>query len=214
MAKETRAENGREKKNLIITGISGASGTIYAIRFLKVIKEMGFESEVIVTRGAIKVAEKECGIDLVSNINEFSFPVYMEDEIEAPPSSSSHTVKAIGMAIVPCSIRTLAEIASGIASNLLVRTALNFLRTRSRLVLLLRETPLGVIELENALKVAQAGGIILPASPGYYHHPKNIQDLIDFVVGKILDMLEVENNIYKHWGEDSTQSQGLCDRIS
>jgi 4-hydroxy-3-polyprenylbenzoate decarboxylase len=214
MAKEARTEDWRKKKNLIITGISGASGTIYAIRFLKVIKEMGFDSEVIVTKGAVKVAEKECGIDLVSEIEKFSFSVYLEEQIEAPPSSSSHTVKAVGMAIIPCSIRTLAEIASGIASNLLVRTALNFLRTRGRLVLLVRETPLGVIELENALKVAQAGGIILPASPGFYHHPKNIQDVIDFVVGKVLDMLGIDNELYTHWDEESTTSQGLCDHTS
>lgn len=201
------------KKGVIVTGISGASGIIYSIRFLEVIKEMGFSSEVIVTKGAIKVSEKECGLDLLSTLSKFSFPVYMEDEIEAPPSSSSHTVKALGMVIVPCSIRTLAEISSGIASNLLVRTALNFLRTRGKLVLVIRETPLGVIELRNALRVAQAGGIILPASPGFYHNPKNIQDLIDFIVGKILDVLGIENNLYRHWDEVK-ENLNPCDQIS
>ncbi|MDT7875996.1 UbiX family flavin prenyltransferase [Sulfolobaceae archaeon RB850M] len=214
MAKEARAtETAAEKKGTVIVGITGASGVIYGVRTVSSLVKLGYKVEVIVTRGAIKVAEKECKMDLLSTLRRFNIPLYGEEEIEAPPSSSSYVVKTKGMAIAPCSIRSLAEIANGIASNLITRTALNFLRTRKRLVLLIRETPWGVIELENALKVARAGGIILPASPGFYHYPKSVDDMINFIVGKVLDMLGIKNSLYKRW--DNTKSDlNPCDQIS
>lgn len=198
MAKEARTE-GRNEKETVIIGITGASGVIYGLRAVKVLKEYGYNVISIYTKEAEKVAKVECNIDIENFLKEFSKGVYTEEEIEAPPSSSSYIVTTKGMIIIPCSIRTLAEIANGLSYNLVSRTAINFLRVRKRLVLVIRETPLGYIELNNALKVAKAGGIILPASPAFYIKPKNLNDIIDFVVGKALDMLEIEHELYKRW---------------
>ncbi|AWR99547.1 UbiX family flavin prenyltransferase [Metallosphaera hakonensis] len=196
LAKETRTS---KNKGEVIVGVSGASGVIYGISMVKTLLSLRYKPIVILTKGSLKVGKAEQGIDLVSTMKELTDEVYMENELDAPTSSSSSIVKTLGMAITPCSIRTLAQISSGISSNLLTRTAINMLRLRKRLVLVVRETPLGTIELENALKASRAGAIILPASPGFYIKPKTIEDLINFVVGKTLDALEIDHDVYKRW---------------
>ena len=196
MAKETGADKAKRK---VVVGVTGASGVIYGISMIKILVSLGLEPVVIVSKGALKVAKAEQGIDLIGAVRDIAKEVYLENEMDAPPSSSSALVKTLGMAIIPCSIRTLAQIAAGISSNLVSRTAINMLRLKKRLVLVVRETPLGTIELENALKVSVAGGIILPASPGFYTKPKTIEDMINFVVGKTLDALEIEHDIYRRW---------------
>jgi len=212
VAQKAGTKNG-DKKGTIVVGISGASGIIYGLKTIKILYELGYETETILSAEARKVSKLECDMDIDSYLQKYSSKVYMEYQIEEPPSSSSHVVETEGMVIVPCSIKTLAEIANGIASNLLSRTALNFLRVKKTLVLVIRETPLGTIELSNALKVSRAGGIILPASPGFYHNPQTIDDLINFVVGKILDLLKIPNSLYEHWNKVST-NHNLCDQIS
>lgn len=188
-------------KRPIVVGISGASGVIYGIRTVKVLNELGYPIYVIVTEGAKKVAEHEVKNDIISEISKYSKNIYEENDIDAPPSSSSFVVKTRGMIVIPCSIRTLAEVANGIANNLLTRTALNYIRVKKRLVLVIRETPLGVIELRNALSLAKLGVVIMPASPGFYHEPKSIDDMMNFVVGKTLDMINVKHDLYKRWME-------------
>lgn len=153
---------------------------------------------VILSREAEKVARIENGFDLRQKIGELA-SFFMEEEIDAPMSSSSYTVWTLGMAIIPCSVKSMAEIANGIASNLVSRAALNYVRTGGKLVLVVRETPLGAIELENALKLARLGVIFLPASPGFYTMPKSIDDMVNFVVGKTLDMLGIKHEIYNKW---------------
>lgn len=212
MDEKTGTES-RDKKRNVVIGISGASGIIYGIRTVKVLNDLGYKTEVIISNEARKVAKIECNMDIDSFFKDKNSILYEEDEIEAPPSSSSHIIESKGMVIVPCSIKTLAEIANGIGSNLLSRSALNFLRTRKRLILVIRETPLGSIELLNALKVSRAGGIIMPASPGFYHNPQSVDDLINFVVGKILDLLKIPNSLYKHWNSVTT-NHIPCDQIS
>ncbi|MEM4746252.1 MAG: UbiX family flavin prenyltransferase [Metallosphaera sp.] len=188
-------------KGEVIVGITGASGIIYGISMVNSLNSLGFRPIVIISKGAVKVAREEQGIDLNQTVAGIARYVYNEKDIDAPPSSSSRLVKTLGMAIIPCSIRTLAQIASGISTNLITRTAINMLRLRRKLVLVIRETPLGTIELENALKVSRAGGIILPASPGFYTRPKTLDDLINFIVGKTLDALEIDHDIYKRWSK-------------
>ncbi|EHP69595.1 MAG: UbiX family flavin prenyltransferase [Metallosphaera yellowstonensis] len=196
VAKETGAD---QRKGKVVVGITGASGTVYGLRTVKALLDLGYHPEVILTEAAIKVSAEELGEDLRKLLEGLVERVYMEDEIDAPASSSSTLAGSLGIAVVPCSIRTLAEVASGIASNLVTRAVINHLRLRKRVVLVIRETPLGVIELRNALKVATAGAIILPASPGFYTKPKTIDDIISFVVGKTLDALEIQHDLYPRW---------------
>lgn len=196
-----------------VIGITGASGVIYGLR---VVEELSKRSrvDVIITREALKVSEYEClaGEELMDRLRSMASNLYLEEEIDAPPSSTSYLVKAKGVAITPCSLTTLAKIASGIADNLVARTAINALRIRKPLVLLIRETPLGLTELRNMLAAAEAGATILPASPGFYINPSRIEDMVDFVVGKVLDMLGIEHEIYRRWSRDPdlTRAQNLC----
>lgn len=199
LAKEAGAKGGKGKTKRIIIGISGASGSIYGLRTVEVLNDLGYEVHVIVSKSALKVAQKELNINLIDKLKRYTPHIYNQTQIEAAPSSSSFSITAKGMIIIPCSIKTLAEIANGIGSNLISRTALNFIRTKKRLVLVIRETPLGAIELENALKLAKIGVIIMPASPAFYVMPKTIDDMIDFIVGKALDLLGIKHNIYKRW---------------
>ncbi len=198
MDEKTGTEN-RAKKKAVVIGITGASGIIYGLRAVESLSLMGYPVFALITRGALKVAERENSMDLFKEVSKHTRNVFMEEEIDAPTSSSSFLVNSKGMAVIPCSIRTLAEVAHGIASNLVTRTAINFIRMRKRLTLVLRETPLGPLELENALKLSRMGVVILPASPGFYSRPKTIEDIINFVVGKTLDSLGIENDLYKRW---------------
>ncbi len=196
---EKTGTEGRPKKKAVVIGITGASGIVYGLRAVESLSQLGYPVFALITNGALKVAERESSIDLRKEISKYTKNVFMEDEIDAPTSSSSFLVSTKGMAIIPCSIRTLAEVAHGIASNLVTRTAINFIRMRKRLTLVIRETPLGPLELENALKLSRIGVVILPASPGFYTRPKTIDDVINFVVGKTLDSLGIENSLYKRW---------------
>ncbi|MCQ4345551.1 MAG: UbiX family flavin prenyltransferase [Sulfolobaceae archaeon] len=193
-----------------VVAITGASGVIYGVRTAQALKERGFDVDVVVSFEAEKVSIYECGESLFEMLK--GFRVYRENEIEAPPSSSSYLAKTVGVVVSPCSTKTLALIAHGIAQDLISRAALAALRIKKRLVLVIRETPLGEIELENALKVARAGGIILPASPGFYNNPKGLRDVINFIVGKTLDALGVENDLYRRW-EGVRTDRGLCERL-
>jgi len=198
VAKETRAENWNKKKSIIV-GITGASGIIYGIKIVEKLVEMKYKVYVIVSEGAKKVSERENEINILQILSKYTPNIFSEKDIDAPTSSSSFTVTTKGMAIIPCSIKTLAEIANGIASNLISRTAINMIRTRKKLVLVIRETPLGPLELSNALKLSKLGAIILPASPAFYTRPKSIDDIINFIIGKTLDSLGISNSIYKRW---------------
>ncbi len=184
-------------KGRVIIGITGASGLQYGVRAAEVLSGLGFDVHTVVSDWAKKTAAAEGYPAFASGLKKYSKKVYDEDALGADISSSSFDV--YGMIIIPCSIKTMAEVASGIASNLISRSALNMLRSRKRLVVVVREAPLGMIELENALRITRAGGIILPASPAFYSHPKSVEDMIDFVVGKALDAMSISHNMYPRW---------------
>lgn len=181
--------------------VTGASGVVVAERVASALSSCAEVKGIIVTRGALEVARHELGVDPGSFVESLSrhAPVYMEDDYSSPLASSSNQPDA--MAIVPASTKTIALIARGVASNLVTRAALSILRLGRRLVVAPRETPLGVAELENMLKLARMGVIVVPLCPGYYHKPRSIDDLVNFMAGKILDALGCPHSLYRRWGE-------------
>lgn len=180
----------------LVVGLSGGSGIIYGVRFLEVLRELGVESHLIFTPAAKKTLVLETDYT-VSQVESLATRVYGVGDIAAPPSSGSF--KTDGMVVIPCSMKTLAGIASGYSDNLLLRAADVTLKERRPLILVLRETPLNIIHIENMLRAAQAGAVIAPAMPAFYHKPKTIEDLLNHQVGKVLDLLGVEHNLFERW---------------
>ncbi|MEM0043502.1 MAG: UbiX family flavin prenyltransferase [Sulfolobales archaeon] len=194
--------------------ITGASGTIYALRLLKFLRELGHYTETIISRESYEVSDSECmdKESFLAFLKNTSDKIYEEHMLSAPLSSSSYLAIFDGFIVIPCSINTLAKAAHGIADNLINRVIANALRLRKKIIFVIRETPLGVIELRNALILARAGAYILPASPGFYQNPRDALDLVDFVVGKVLDLLEVKHDVYKRWTGSST-GRDLCRHV-
>jgi len=184
----------------IVVAITGASGVIYARRLLEVLKDTGVTISLIISATAERVIQKELGVSK-TEIQSLALEHFDVNDVEAPVASGS--VLCDGMVIVPCTMATLAAIASGLSFNLITRTADVMLKEARPLVLVPRETPLNQIHLENMLKLKKAGVHILPAMPAFYNSPKGIDDLVDFVVGRILDILKIKHNIYKRYLEDS-----------
>jgi 4-hydroxy-3-polyprenylbenzoate decarboxylase len=185
-------------------GITGASGIPLALRLVDVLKERGHALEVAISPTALIVAKVEpCDpstlrpCDLINELRKRD--VKPQISLSAPLASSSRVPDAV--VIVPCSMKSLANIANGIGDTLPTRLALNALRMGKTLVIVPRETPVGTIELENMLKVSMLGVKIVFPTLAFYIRPMSIGDLIDFVVGKILDVLEIENNLYRRYGQ-------------
>ncbi|MEM1538601.1 MAG: UbiX family flavin prenyltransferase [Candidatus Nezhaarchaeales archaeon] len=181
----------------IVVGISGASGIIYGVRLLQALKELNVEVHLTMTNLAVKIAKLEEDIDR-EDIVKLAAYYYDVDDLTAPIASGSFTHD--GMVIAPCSMKTLAGIANGYADNLLLRAADVTLKEGRKLILVPRETPLSVIHLRNMLTLAEAGVIILPAMPAFYGRPKSIKDLVDYVVGRVLDQLKIRHKLYERWG--------------
>jgi flavin prenyltransferase len=175
----------------IVLAITGASGIQYGTCLLEHLKAYSQDVKTIISNGAKKVAQAQN--QLLPNSD------YQENDLSAPCASGSNPPDAL--IICPCSLKTLGEIANGVGSNLISRTAEVCLKERKKLILVLRETPYSLITIKNMEKITLAGGVILPASPGFYHQPKTIQDLIDFICGKIFDQLNIKHNLFKKWGE-------------
>jgi 4-hydroxy-3-polyprenylbenzoate decarboxylase len=180
--------------------MTGASGAIYGVRLIQVMKKVDPDAEVhlVISETAKRVIRHEVEVnpdDLLKFVDRW----YREDDMEAPIASGSFRFQS--MAIVPCSMKTLASIASGITDNLIVRAADVALKERRRLVLVIREAPFNLIHIENMERVTRAGAIVMPASPGFYHKPKTIQDMVDFVVGRVLDLMGIEHRMIRRWGE-------------
>ena len=183
-------------KPRIIVGITGASGIVLGIRLLESLKGKA-ETHVIVSDAAKKILPHETEHSL-DDIRKLADHLYEEDDMFAPIASGSF--RTDGMAVIPCSMKTLSNIAHGFSDNLLVRAADVCLKERRRLVLVTRETPLSTIHLGNMLAVSRAGGVILPPNVSYYSKPKSIKELENHIIGKTLDMLGIENGIYRRWG--------------
>ena len=181
----------------ILVGISGASGAPIAIRLLQRLKvNQDIETHLIMTDSACLTIEQETEYS-VQQVQSLADVVYDIKKIGAKPASGSFQIDK--MIIVPCSMKTLSSIANGYASNTITRVADVSLKEHRKTVIVPRETPLRSIHLENMLNLSKEGAVILPAMPGFYSDSDTVDDQINFIVGKILDSLNIENNIYKRW---------------
>lgn len=180
----------------VIVGITGASGAVYGVALLRALSNLGHEVHCTVSESGWQVLEHECSLG-EKDIRPFVSALYPVDDIGAAIASGSF--RADAMCVAPCSMRTLAAIACGLADNLLCRAADVMLKERRNLVLAVRETPLSSIHLENMLKLARLGVAVVPASPAFYHHPRTINDLVAAYTGRLLDCLGVSNDLAPRW---------------
>jgi 4-hydroxy-3-polyprenylbenzoate decarboxylase len=180
----------------ILLSIGGASGSIYGIRLLEELIKSKVETHLIVSEGARKILEHEINYKFRDLEKKASF-YYDNDNMFAGPASGTFKIDA--MVVCPCSMKTLSAIANGYGDTLTSRAASCTLKEERKLVLVIRETPLDLPGIKNMEKAKLAGATILPAMPGFYHKPKNIDGLVDFIVGKILDQLDIKHSLFKRW---------------
>lgn len=180
----------------IVIGITGASGSIYAIRLIEVLKLAGHELHVVLTDSGEKVIQYECG-KTIDDLRQMSDVLYDIHDVGAAIASGSFKMDA--MVVIPCSMKTAACIANGISDNLLTRAADVTLKEFRTLIVVPRETPMHAVHLENLLKLSRLGARIIPACPGFYHKPESLDDLVDMMVGKVCDSLGVEHELFKRW---------------
>ena len=180
----------------LVVGITGASGTIYGIRLLEVLRDTPIETHLVMSEAAKRVAELETGYT-PAQVEALADVVYGNDEIDAPISSGSFLT--MGMIVAPCSIKSLSAIAHCYNDTLLARAADVVLKERRKLVLVVRETPLHLGHLRLMAEVTEYGAVVLPPVPSFYHQPETIADIVDQTVGKILDQFGVEHDLFKRW---------------
>ncbi|BCB28464.1 flavin prenyltransferase UbiX [Sulfurimicrobium lacus] len=196
----------------ITLALTGASGMPYALRLLESLLEADRTVYLLYSQAAQIVAKQELGLNFPSSSRDLqlqlrerythltgSLKVFGREEWFAPIASGSGAADA--MVVCPCTMGTLAAIATGMSDNLIERAADVMLKEQRKLILVPREMPFSAIHLENMLKLARLGTVILPANPGFYHHPKTVQDVVDFVVARILDHLGVPHQLMARWGE-------------
>lgn len=181
----------------LVIGITGSTGVIYGVRTLEVLNQLKIQTHLVITEWAKKCLAMETSYkleQLKSLATEYS------DDSNLASGVSSGTYKTDGMIVIPCSMKTLSGIANGYDETLVTRAAGVTLKESRKLVLVTRETPLTAINLENMLKLARLGVIILPPVPGFYTKPKSIDQIVDHTVGKCLDQFNIEHDLYKRWG--------------
>ncbi len=204
----------------IVLGITGASGAVYAVRLLEVLLEAGRDVHLAISPSAVLVAKQELGVEL--NLSRFELsqlsPTLAAKVAKGAPSGrltyhhhddymaaiASGSFLTAGMVICPCSGGALSGVAGGDSRNLIQRAADVHLKERRKLILVPRETPLSIVHLENMKRACQVGAVVLPASPGWYHGVRSVNDLIDFIVARILDQLGIEHQLMKRWGGEES----------
>jgi len=194
----------------IVVGISGASGAAYAVRLLECLCAAGVNVHLVVTPNGKRLLYDELQITEVNAEGLLRAPsdrltVYRYNDVGAKPASGSFLTD--GMIICPCSSNTLASVAAGLGDNLLDRAAAVTLKEGRRLIVVPREMPMSRIELLNALRLSEAGAIICPASPGFYMLPANVGDLVDFVVGKLMDLMGISHTLNTRWADQLEDSR-------
>ena len=201
-----------EKLTPVILALTGASGVQYALRLMECLLDAGTPVYLMVSKAAQIVLSMETELKVPAKSAEMArfftelykaktdqLKVFSQEQWTAPIASGSH--KAQSMVVCPCTTGTLAAIANGNSDNLLERAADVMLKEKRQLIMVVRETPFSQIHLENMLRLSQAGATIMPANPGFYHKPENLEDIIDFMVSRILDHLKIEHSLLARWGE-------------
>jgi 4-hydroxy-3-polyprenylbenzoate decarboxylase len=183
----------------LIVGISGASGVIYGVKLLELLKTTDVETHLVMTKSAEITLAYEMDMK-VSKVKALASKVYGPDDIAAAISSGSF--KTEGMVVAPCSIRSLSEIAYGQTTSLLTRAADVALKERRRVILLLRETPLHLGHIKSMAAATEAGAIVMPPVPAFYARPKNIDEMVEHTIGRALDLFGIETGSVRRWGED------------
>ena len=209
--------NPRGTIRTITLALTGASGMLYAMRLLDKLLEAKRQVYLLYSQAAQIVAHQELGLSFPTRPQDaaafFSerfgaqqgqLRAFGREEWFAPVASGSNPADA--MVICPCTMGTLAAVAGGLADNLIERAADVMLKERRPLILVPRETPLSAIHLENMLRLTHAGAVILPANPGFYHRPSSVAELVDFVVARVLDQLQIEHQLMSRWGEPASSS--------
>ena len=198
------AESGRKAR--LVVGISGASGVIYGVRLLKLLKKLPVETHLVMTRSAELTLAYETDLK-VSDVQALADSVYPVSDMGAALSSGSF--RTIGMVVAPCSVKSLGEIAVGATSNLLTRAADVTLKERRRLVLMLRETPLHLGHLRAMLAATEMGAVIAPPVPAFYARPQSLEEMVDHTLGRVLDLFGLESGTVRRWGEAGTRRKRL-----
>jgi len=182
----------------LVVGISGASGVIYGVRLLQMLRDLPIETHLVMSKSAEVTLAYETDFK-VAQVKALAHHCHNIGDMAAPLSSGSF--KTLGMIIAPCSVRSVAEMASGVTTSLLTRSADVILKERRRLVLMVRETPLHLGHLRNLAALTEMGAIIAPPLPAFYNRPKTLEDVIDHNLGRVLDLFELDTGKVKRWGE-------------
>ncbi|ABE33466.1 polyprenyl P-hydroxybenzoate and phenylacrylic acid decarboxylase family protein [Paraburkholderia xenovorans LB400] len=181
----------------LVVGISGASGVVYGVRLLQLLRQLDIESHLVMSRSAQVTLAHESPYS-VAEVRALATVTYPNTDIGAAISSGSFPV--MGMIVAPCSIRTLSEISTGVTSGLLSRAADVTLKERRRLVLMVRETPLHLGHLRSMTNVTEAGAIVYPPVPAFYANPESLDDMVDHTLGRVLDLFGIETPVVHRWG--------------
>lgn len=188
----------------IVIGISGASGVIYGVRLLQILRELPVEVHLVLSKSAEITLAYETDLK-VAQVKALAHHCHNIGDMAAPLSSGSF--KTLGMVVAPCSVRSVAEMASGVTTSLLTRAADVILKERRRLVLMVRETPLHLGHLRNLAALTEMGAIIAPPVPAFYNRPKTLEDIIDHNLGRVLDLFGLDTGKVKRWGEEEEKAR-------
>lgn len=180
----------------IVVGISGASGVIYGIRLLGLLRELGIETHLVMSRSAEITIAHETDLK-IADVKDLASRVHAQNDLAAAISSGSF--KTRGMIVAPCSMRSMSEIATGVTSSLLTRAADVALKERRRLVLMVRETPLHTGHLRTMVQLSEMGAIIAPPVPAFYSRPSSVEDLINHTLGRLLDLFDIDAGVVRRW---------------
>jgi 4-hydroxy-3-polyprenylbenzoate decarboxylase len=191
-----RSPSSAESARRLIVGITGASGAIYGVRLLELLRETDIETHVIISRAGQTTLAAETSLK-VADVEALADVVHQNTDIAAACSSGSF--RTLGMVIAPCSIKTMGEIATGVTPNLISRAADVALKERRRVVLMLRETPLHLGHIRSMAAVTEAGAVVYPPVPAFYAQPKSLEEMIDHTLGRVLDLFDIDVGAVRRW---------------